>query len=190
MTRGTKPIAAQGLTELGRESLRVLTADDLPAVLRLRKLAPPEMFEVPGSAAELGGFIEGLAKKPWSLPMLCCQDDEPVGLCLMSAGQLKNLNAYLVAVFEEPGTATDALALYIRHAFWTYPLHRLYAQLPSTPAVKAHVALYSGAGFVGEGVLVGHIATPEGPVDAFVLGMLRDEFDAWCASNRPELSLA
>jgi hypothetical protein len=190
MTRGTKPNPAQGLMERDGDSLRVLTVDDLPAVLRLRQATPPELFELPGSPAELGGFVHGLANKPWSLPMLCCQDGEPVGLCLMSVAQLKNLNAYLVAVFEKPAAATGALALYVRHAFWSYPLHRLYAQLPSTREVEPHAELYSRAGFRREGVLVKHIAAADGPIDAVVLGILRGEFDAWCAGNRPELSLA
>jgi hypothetical protein len=190
MRRETKANPAQGLMALEGASLRQLHIDDLPALLRLRAASPPSLFELPGSEAEIGGFVEGLAKKPWSLPMLCCHDDEPVGLCLMSVAQLKNLNAFLVAVFEQPASATGVLALYVRHAFWSYPLHRLYTQLPSTQVVKPHADLYSRVGFRPEGVLVKHIATQVGPADATVLGMLRDEFDEWCVTNQPELSLA
>jgi RimJ/RimL family protein N-acetyltransferase len=190
MTRGPEPNPAHGLMELDGDSLRMLTVDDLPALARLREAAPHELFELPSSPEEIGGFVQGLATRPWSLPMLCCHDDEPVGLCLMSVAQLKNLNAYLVAVFEQPASAAGALALYVRHAFWSYPLHRLYTQLPSNQAVRAHAELYSRVGFSPEGVLVKHIATDFGPADAMVLGILRDEFDAWCAANQPELCLA
>jgi hypothetical protein len=108
----------------------------------------------------------------------------------MNVGQLKNLNAYLVFLFEQPATAERLLALYIRQAFWAYPLHRLYAQLPSRLDVQPHIDLLLRSGFKHEGVFRGHIDVADKPVDALVLGMLRDEFDAWCAQSDPRLSLA
>jgi len=39
-------------------------------------------------------------------------------------------------------------------------------------------------------VLAGHAEVGGRPVDVVVLGLLRDEFDVWCATNDPRLSLA
>lgn len=186
-TTQSKPF--EGLVELDGDSLRALTADDLPAMVRLREATPHDVFDVPSSAEGLAGFLDVLARKPWSLPMLCCHQGKPSGLCLMNVGQLKNLNAYLIALFEQPATAERLLALYIRQAFWAYPLHRLYVQLPSRLEVQPHIELLLRSGFRREGVLRGHIASADKPLDAIVLGLLRDEFDAWCAKNEPSLSL-
>jgi len=191
MTRVINPKASSGMIELDGDSLRIPTTDDLPAILRLRDITRRELFEIPSSAAELAGFLEALAKKTWSLPMLCCHLGLPSGLCLMNLGQLKNLNANLVALFEEPATAQRLLALYVRQAFWAFPLHRLYAQLPISVESHPHIDLLLRTGFKDEGVLVGHIEVADSqPLDAVVLGILRDEFDEWCANNEPRLSLA
>lgn len=122
--------------------------------------------------------------------MLRCHQGKPSGLYVMNVSQLKNLNAYLVALFEQAATAEHLLALYIRQAFWAYPLHRLYAQLPSRLEVQPHIDLLMGCGFKREGVLRGHIEVAHKAVDAVVLGLLRDDFDAWCMQNEPRLSLA
>lgn len=189
MTRLIQSKPFEGMIELDGDSLRGLTTDDLPALMRLREATPTDVFELPGSAQELAGFLEVLAKKPWSLPMLCCHHGKPSGLCLMSVGQLKNLNAYLVALFEQPAAAERLLVLYIRQAFWAYPLHRLYVQLPSRAEVQPHIELLLRSGFRREGVMRGHIGVAGKPVDVEVLGMLRAEFDAWCATGEPRLSL-
>lgn len=190
MTGRLKSAPAEGLLSLHRDSIQALTVQDLVVVRRLREVTPPGLFALPGSAAELGAFIEGLGKKPWSMPMICSRDGQPVGLCLMSMAQLKNLNAYLVAVFAEPASSAVSLALYIRHAFWSYPLHRLYTQLPVNPVLKPHAELFARAGFIHEGVLVKHVAAPDGPIDAESFGLVRGEFDEWCSEHQPELSLA
>jgi RimJ/RimL family protein N-acetyltransferase len=189
MTERLRSDPAEGLLDLEGESIRALTIQDIDALRRLRDVTPAELFALPGSVAELGAFIEGLGKKAWSMPMICSRDGEPVGLCLMSMAQLKNLNAYLVALFAEPASSTVSLALYMRHAFWSYPLHRLYTQLPVTPALRPHAELFARAGFMREGVLVKHVAAPDGPIDAESFGLVRGEFDEWCTRHRPELSL-
>jgi len=179
-----------GLIELEGDSIRSLGTDDLPALMRLRETIPDELFHLPGTATELTGFLGFLANKPWSLPMMCGRHGTPFGLCLLNVQQLKHLNAYLVALFETPATAHRSLALYIRQVFWFYPLHRLYAQLPSLPEMQPHIDLLAGVGFQREGVLAGHAEVGGRPVDVVVLGLLRDEFDVWCATNDPRLSLA
>jgi hypothetical protein len=108
----------------------------------------------------------------------------------LNVGQPKNLNAYLVAVFEEPASADRLLALYIRQVFWAYPLRRLYSQLPQSVEVKPYIDLLLRTGFQGEGILAGHIEAGNAKaMDAIALGMLREEFDSWCAINEPRLSL-
>jgi hypothetical protein len=190
MTASTPSKAFDGLINLDGDSLRRLTSDDLPAVLRLREAAPGEMFHLPVGAAELAAFMDYLANRRWSMPMLCCHEGKPSGLCLMSMGQLKNLNSYLVPLFEQPATAERMLALYLRQAFWAFPLHRLYTQLPKTLEVEPHIDLLRRCGFKDEGRLVGHLEIKGRPVDVAVFGLLRGEFDAWCATNDPRLSLA
>jgi RimJ/RimL family protein N-acetyltransferase len=190
MTRLGEPKPLDGMIELDGDSLRRITTDDLPALMRLRDSAPPNLFELPGSPAQLTAFLEALDRRPWSMPLLCCRRGRPTGVCLMNVGQLKNLNAYLVALFEEPATAERLLGLYIRQAFWAYPLHRLYAQLARHDELQPHIDLLRRSGFQSEGVLVAHI-NPGGAdaADAVVLGLLREEFDGWCAENEPRLSL-
>jgi hypothetical protein len=179
----------EGMIEVDGDSIRRLTAADLPALLRLREVTPRNHFDLPGTPSELAGFLDLLAKKPWSLPMLCCHEAKATGLCLMNLGQLKNLNAYLIALFEQPSTSTRLLALYIRQAFWSYPLHRLYTQLPSTPEMQPHIEMLVRTGFKREGTLERHIEATDKLVDVDVLGLLRSDFDAWCTQNEPKLSL-
>jgi hypothetical protein len=190
VTNATRPKAPRGLIELDGNSIRALTSDDLPALLSLRRTTPRDVFHIPTNQEGLDGFLDFMANKPWSLPMMCMRNGSPSGLCLMNVGQLKHLNAYLVALFEEPSSADRLLALYIRQAFWLFPLHRLNAQLPSRPEVQPHIDLLLRAGFQNEGVLKGHIEVDGQLSNVVVLGMLRDDFDAWCAINDPRLSLA
>jgi hypothetical protein len=190
VTSATRPKAPPGLIELDGDSIRALSSDDLPALLRLRAATPEDVFHVPSSQEGLDRFIDFMTNKPWSLAMMCLRQGSPSGLCLMNVGQLKHLNAYLVALFEEPSAADRLLALYIRQAFWLYPLHRLNVQLPSRPDLQPHIDLLLRAGFQREGVLEGHIEVDGQPSNVVVLGMLREDFDAWCAIDDPRLSLA
>jgi len=44
-------------------------------------------------------------------------------------------------------------------------------------------------GFEHEGILSAHVESAEGPQDAIVVGLLRDEFNLWCEQNEPRLAL-
>ncbi len=190
MTQIEKAGAGAGMLEVDGDSIGRLNAAELPALLQFAEAIPPEIFKVPSSPGELARLFEDLGKKPWSMPMVCHRNGKAVGLCLMSVGQLKNLNAYLVAVFSDPVNADRLLALYMRQAFWTYPLHRLYSQLPAVPSARSHVDLMLRVGFQREGTLEGHIDLDrDRHVDADVLGILRGEFDQWCRINQPQLWL-
>jgi hypothetical protein len=186
----TKPKPAAGFLELDTCSLRRLTAHDWPIIKHLGDNAPADVFELPRTEAGLDGFVADLTGKAWSLPLLSFDNGNPIGLCFMSITQVKDLNAYLVALFTKPAESRKALALYIRHAFWSYPLHRLYTQLPSSTVTAAHIDLLTSCGFEREGILREHITTDGDPQDAVVMGLLRDEFESWCVETEPRLSLA
>jgi RimJ/RimL family protein N-acetyltransferase len=180
---------ASGLLQLDDFSIRALGADDFSVVGPMAASAPHELFELPPTEAAFRALIGELTAKPWSLPFACFRGSEPVGICFMSVAQLKNLNAYLVALFLRPAEATVPLALYIRHAFWSFPLHRLYAQLPALAPVAPHVEALVRVGFKHEGILVAHLMASGKPHDAIAVGLLRDEFNLWCEQNEPRLAL-
>jgi hypothetical protein len=175
--------------ELDGFSIHPLGADDFPHVSSLQRSIPPDVFQLPRTEQAYRAFMADLARKPWSLPFVCARAGEPLGICFMSVAQVKNLNAYLVALFSEPAASTLPLALYIRHAFWTFPLHRLYAQLPALNTVVPQMENLIQVGFKREGMLVAHVAGADGPEDAIVVGLLRNEFDLWCEQNEPRLAL-
>ena len=181
--------ASAGILELGDFSIRALGAEDFGLVRALQPSTPADIFELPESDHAFRAFIADLGAKPWSLPFVCLRAAVPIGVCFMSVAQLKNLNAYLVAVFSDPADAAVPLALYIRHAFWSFPLHRLYAHVPALAAAIAHAEALARVGFKHEGVLAAHVPSPDGPQDAIVLGLLREEFNVWCAQNQPALAL-
>jgi RimJ/RimL family protein N-acetyltransferase len=189
-TATTNPKPAAGFLELDTYSLRRLTARDWPIIRHLGDHTPADFFELPRTEPLFDDFVADLAGKTWSLPLLAFDNGEPIGFCFLSILQVKDLNAYLIALFTEPAKSGKALALYIRHAFWSYPLHRLYTQLPSSAMTAAHIGLLTSGGFEREGVLREHITTDGDPRDAVVLGILRDEFEAWCVETEPRLSLA
>jgi len=56
------------------------------------------------------------------------------------------VNGYLLAFFREPEAATLALAMYVRHLFWSFPVQRLYTQFPLVGTGAAYLALYEAAG--------------------------------------------
>jgi hypothetical protein len=180
---------AVGLLELGDFSIRALGAEDFPTVRPLIETTPRELFELPSTDAAFRVLLDELARKPWSLPFGCFREGEPVGICFMNVAQVKNLNAYLVALLSMPAESTVPLALYIRHAFWSFPLHRLYAHLPVSAAVSPHQQALERVGFQHEGLLIAHAVALGGPQDVMVAGLLRDEFTAWCKQNQPELAL-
>ena len=181
--------ASAGILESGDFSIRALGAEDFALVRALKPSTPADIFELPDSDHAFRTFIADLGAKPWSLPFVCLSAEKPIGVCFMSVAQLKNLNAYLVALFSEPAVERVPLALYIRHAFWSFPLHRLYAHVPALTGVTSHVEALVGVGFQHEGVLAAHVPSPDGPQDAIVLGLLREEFNLWCEQNQPGLAL-
>ena len=190
MTGRPAPVtASQSLMAFGTTSIRPLLGADFALAERLIRTVPQELFDLPSSAEEFRKWTKELGARAWAVPMTCLEDGEPVGICLMSGSQVKNLHAYLVALFERPEDAGLGLALYLRHAFWSLPLHRLYSQVPLREESLPYAELFLRAGFRREGILVGHLRTAAEPKDSIALGLLREDFDAWCAEHQPGLSM-
>jgi RimJ/RimL family protein N-acetyltransferase len=135
-------------------------------------------------------FLGRLSKLPWSLPCACLVDGRAIGVCFMRVPQLKHLSAYLVPLFADAGAAHRPLALYMRHAFWTFPLHKLYTHVPAHESAEPYASLLRRAGFREEGTLKDHAVAGDRTIDALLFGLLRAEFDAWCAAHEPRLLLS
>ncbi len=88
-----------------------------------------------------------------------------------------------------PGEASHPLAIYVRHLFWSQPLHRVYVQFPVAEDATDYIDLLKRAGFVDEGVVTGYALVRGQPSDVAVLGILRREFEAWCLQNEKRLIL-
>lgn len=178
------------MIELDGFSLRPLTGDDYALIQPLLEATPREIFELPMSEAAFRGFLLQVERRPWSMPMISTMDGRPKAAFILSPASPKNSHAYLLALMAHAEQCVLPLGLYVRQAFWSYPLHRLYVQLPVTPASRPHSDAFMAAGFVSEGVLAGHILAGSHAQDASVLGLLRQDFDAWCAAHEPRLSMS
>jgi len=144
------------------------------------------LFNLPSSADEFTARVGGAGLR---LPMLCAYEGEFIGAGAFAARSNRDLNAILVSFFVEPSTATQALAMYVRHLFWSWPFHRLYAQLPLVDGGAGYLALLTAIGFVEEGVVPEHALIAGRPCDVAVLGILRREVEAWCQANESRLAL-
>jgi hypothetical protein len=181
--------ASDSILSLDDCSIRPLAPNDFPLVERLLRSVPRSVFELPVSDVDYRAWLAGVSARAWSMPMTCTRDGVASGLCFLSTSQLKHLHAYVVALFDEPAESTLCLALYLRQAFWSFPLHRLYTQLPARGDASPHERVFLDAAFQAEGVLRSHIRDLGEAADANVLGLLRPEFDAWCRSHEPRLAL-
>jgi hypothetical protein len=134
-------------------------------------------------------WLERSAQSAYGLPLLILRDGEPFGLATNALGSPRVLNGYLLAFFREPEAATLALAMYVRHLFWSFPVQRLYTQFPLVGTGAAYLALYEAAGFQSEGVLRQHALIAGRPCDVGVLGSLRPEFEQWWSERDGRLAL-
>ena len=185
----SQPAAAKAVTRLDRFVLRPLGVDDFAIVEPVLARVPAEVFSVPRLEEGFRSFVGRISRVPWTLPCICFAEGNPAAVFFLIVPEYRHLNAYLVALMGIPGDALPALGLYARHAFWSYPLHRLYSHVPALPAAAAYVDAFTTAGFTNEGRLVDHVMTDQGPADAVVVGLLRDEFSKWCEMREPRLSL-
>ena len=188
--KASTPGAAPGMPSLDAHAIRPLRPDDFEDVRPALEAVPPGIFGVPRVEAGFRHFVARISQLPWTLPFACLETGRATGVCFLNVPEPRHLSAYLVALFPEPAGATLALALYIRHVFWSLPLHRLYTHVPSGPEGRPHADLLTRVGFVHEGSLLAHIENEGGRADAMVLGLLRDDFTAWCLEHEPRLRLS
>jgi hypothetical protein len=182
---GQRPLPA--VLELDGYAWRRATPADAPIFEGLAALEPNRiLFNLPLSEKE---FAVRIGSPTLGQPMVCMHESTPVGAAATTSRNRKSLNLQLVCVFAHPGRAAVPLAVYIRHLFWTMPLHRIYVQMPLVAGADAYVSLLTSVGFVEEGVVRGHALVAGRPVDLKVMGLLRREFEAWCREHESRLSL-
>lgn len=178
------------VVELDGWALEPLVADDAPLVAQLLQqrghqymleMAPDEMF--------IRSAIAELAAQPLALPLMILRDQYCGGVATTALANVRTLSASLIALFVDPPGATLPLAMYVRQLFWTFPLRRLYAQVPAMDLTREYVDLLGSVGFVDEGRLVSHAEIGGQAFDVVTLGLLRQDFEDWCAVHQPRLAL-
>jgi hypothetical protein len=123
------------------------------------------------------------------MPAALVRDDELGGFGATALPNIRALNASVTALFVDPETATTPLAMYLRHLFWTFPLHRVHTQIPDLDLTREYIELLQRVGFAVEGRLVEHARIAGQTFDVVALGLLRSDFEVWCDQHEPRLSL-
>ncbi len=185
--------------------MRVITSA-VPAVLELdgfawREVGPADagtldalashgsnrvLFNLPASRDE---FVARVGRPGFRIAMLCTQDLKPTGGAATTERNNRSPNVQLLCFFIEPTEGALALAAYVRHLFWSLPLHRVYVQMPLVPGADAYVQLLQACGFQDEGTVSEYAMIAGKPTDVAVLGLLRREFEAWCQEHEKRLLL-
>ena len=182
---------APAVVALDGYELVALEPADAPQVLELVALRGNRyLIDLGASEHEVARLIADLSQAPWSLPLAVLHGDVCVGMATTSLANLKSLNASLLALFTDPPGSATALALYLRHVFWNFPLHRLHVQIPVSgpdPGVRGAVPV---GGLRGGGA-------PRRPRRDRRPVLRRDgararsgpDFESWCVANEPRLAL-
>lgn len=181
---------APAILELDDCSLARLEPDDAPlAVELLAQRGNRYVHDLPSDEAALRTAIAELPRQTYALPLAILRGKDVVGMASTVLGNPRTLNASLLAMFVDPPGSTSHLALYLRHVFWNFPLHRLYLHVPDMDLTREYIDLYMSVGFCDEGRLTQHEMIGGQPFDMAVLGLLRPDFQAWCTAHEPRLSL-
>jgi hypothetical protein len=144
------------------------------------------IFNLPRSSAE---FESAVGRGGFRQPMVCTREGVEIGGAATTNHDHRSLNVRLLCFFSDPGAATRPLGAYVRHVFWSTPVHRIYMQLPQLGGAGDYVSLACRVGFVEEGTVRAYALVDGRPRDVAALGLLRKEFVAWCEKNEPRLSL-
>ena len=180
-------MASPAVLELDGYAWRPVHAEDADELDRLASRGSNRsLFNLPATAAD---FVASMGSRGFELPMLCQHGPSSFGAAFVSLRSNRNLNMMVTCFFATPEVAALALALYVRHLFWSTPFHRVHAQIPLVDGGEAYVALLTGAGLREEGVVHGHVMFGGQPHDLAVLGVLREEFEAWCREKESRLAL-
>jgi hypothetical protein len=144
------------------------------------------LFGLPRSEQD---FAERVGRAGFRLAMLCHHGDDVVGAAATTLRNHRSMNLQLVCFFAVDARPQLALATYVRHVFWSLPMHRIFVQLPVVDGASSYIRMLKGAGFKEEGVVRGHALVAGQPADVAVLGVLREEFETWCLENEIRLAL-
>lgn len=189
-SRGTTPSAPPSVIALDGISLQRLQPEHASIVSTLLQLrGHRHILDIPVDEGTIATLLRDLPTQPWSLPLAVVRDNECIGVATTALADVKALSASFMTMFVEPGEATIALAMAVRHLFWSFPLHRIHVQVPDMDLTVEYVDLLTSVGFQVEGRLVDHLRTAGRSFDMVALGLLRREFDDWCDEHEPRLSL-
>lgn len=137
--------------------------------------------------ARMGEFLDALRRQIWAEPMTCERKGEPVGILLNIGTDVGSLNTRLAVLLREPVRDRLALALYTRHLFWSYPLRRVFAEVPNY--ADDYCSMFQWGGFDTEGELTDHLMVAGKYYSMKVFGLLRPNFEDWTRREYPRLSL-
>ena len=176
-----------GVLELDGFGWREARPTDAPKLEALASLdGNRTLFNLPGSEPEFAARVGGPG---FRRAMLCFQDNATIGAAGTRSRDQRNANLQLMCFFAEPPKAVLPLAMYVRHLFWSAPLHRVYLQLPVVAGAPAYIGLLNSVGFQQEGLVRGHGLVGGEPCDVALLGLLRVDCEAWCQENESRLVL-
>jgi hypothetical protein len=182
--------ASPAITELDGWTLDPFVPEEAPLLAKLiEHRGHRYVLDIPADPAVIGQLLAEVAKQPWSLPLAIARGDELAGFATTALPSVQALHASVAALFVDPSTARVPLAMYLRHLFWSFPLRRLHTQLPDLDLTREYVDLLTSVGFVVEGRLRDHATVGGQTFDVVALGLLRPDFEAWCAEHEPRLSL-
>ncbi|MBV8301031.1 MAG: GNAT family N-acetyltransferase [Candidatus Dormibacteraeota bacterium] len=182
--------APPAMLEFEGFSLQPLSAKNAGAIIELhRRPWNAASVDVPATPEQIVQLLGILDTRPLALPMMVVKDNRIVAVASPTMGNVRNLTAYFFAVFDDGEHVHRGLAAFVRHVFWSLPLHRLYLQVPVVEASDRYREMMAAVGFRDEGTMAGHVLVAGEPRDVAVLGMLRSDFDAWSAEFAPDLSL-
>jgi hypothetical protein len=182
--------AAPAIVELDGWTLEPFDLEDAPLLAELLALRGHRyILEVPPDPALLRVILTELVTQPWTQPMTVVREDAFAGFATTALANVRALHTSIGALFVDPGPATLPLAMYVRHLFWSYPLHRLHTQIPDLDLTREYIALLTSIGFVEEGRLPEHALVGGQVFDVVSLGLLRSDFDRWTQDHEPRLSL-
>ncbi len=186
----TTPAASPAIIELDGVSLQPLLPENAGVVAALLQMrGHRQILDIPNDEAAVAQLLTELRQQTFALPLAAVVDGQCVGIATTALANVKSLHASFNAFFVDPATATTALAMFVRHLLWSFPLRRLHAQIPDMDLTREYVDLLQTAGFRDEGRLKDHLVLAGRTFDVISLGLTRRDFETWCTESEPRLAL-
>lgn len=174
----------------GDVRLRRPRIDDVASLIALRALPQNRhLLQVDESEPAWVAMLQEISARPWGLPMLADRAGSVCALLTTALPDVRASRVYMLAVFDDLADARVATRLYLRHTFWSFPVLRLYAQVPELDVTEPHVELLTSLGFLREGTYPRHGIVDGQPCDIGIFGLLREDFEALAAQDHAELRL-